>query len=97
MRIVSKGTLKDFWTVHASAEGPLKAWFAEAKTARWQSFNDVKARFGSADWVGNGRVVFNIGGNNYRLVVHFRFKKGFGYIRFIGTHEEYNKIDAKKV
>ncbi len=97
MRIVSKGTLITFWTAHANAEGPLKAWFAEAKRSRWQSFGDVKARFGSADWVGNGRVVFNIGGNNFRLVVHFRFTKGFGYIRFVGTHEEYNKIDAKTV
>ena len=90
-----------FWRLsehpHASAEGPLKAWFAEAKNSAWDSPAEVKAVFCSADFLRDNRVVFNIGGNNYRLVVKIAYEPKIVFIRFIGTHDEYNQIDAASI
>jgi mRNA interferase HigB len=94
MRVISRSPLKNFWTDHADAEQPLKAWHHEALKARWESFQDIKKRYRSADVLAGNRVIFDIKGNRYRLVVHIHYNKGIVYIRFIGTHAEYDKIDA---
>ena len=97
MYIVSVKTLREFWQDHADAESALKVWFREARTATWTTFDDVKARFRSADVLPGNRVVFNIRGNNYRLIVHIHYNTGRLFIRFIGTHAEYNKINAETI
>ena len=97
MRIIARKTLKDFWGRHADAEQSLKAWFHEATLADWKSFTDIKARFRSADLLPGSRVVFNIKGNTYRLVVRIHFNTGIVFLRFIGTHAEYDKVDATTV
>lgn len=97
MRVISRRTLKDFWEKHADAEQPLQAWFHEARTTRWKSFTTVKARYQSADALPGNRVVFNIKGNTYRLIVHIHYNTGIAFIRFIGTHAEYDKIDATTI
>lgn len=97
MHVYSRKTLQNYWRVHPEVEEPLKAWFKEAEHAAWESFNDIKKRYGSADPLPGNRVVINIKGNNYRLVVKIHYNTGFVYIRFIGTHAEYDKIDAEKI
>lgn len=97
MRIIAKSTLQQFWKKHGDAEQPLRAWYDEAKKAEWNSFQDIKKQFGSASIVGNDRVVFNIKGNDYRLVVLILFRRGKAFIRFVGTHKEYDRIDAKNI
>jgi len=82
---------------HADAEGPLKAWFAEAKHATWHTPDDIRKRYGHADFLTGNRVVFNIGGNKYRLVVKVAYTPGIAYIRFLGTHAEYDRIDAETI
>jgi mRNA interferase HigB len=95
MHVVSIKRLKQFWQTHADAEQPLKAWYHDAKTASWQSFQDIKNRYRSADVLPGNRVVFNIKGNTYRLVVRIHFNTGRLFIRFVGTHAEYDRIDAE--
>ena len=99
MRIISRKTLRLFWekAEYADAEQPLKAWFREASSADWASPAAIKAAFGTASIVANNRVVFNIGGNKYRIIaaVHYRGQRIF--VRFIGTHAEYDKIDARTI
>ena len=97
MRVLKRKTLEDFWKKHANAKGPLEAWFAEVNKAQWNDTTDIKAKYGSADFVAGNRVIFNIGGNNYRLIVKVAYKPRIVYIRFIGTHAEYDKIDAETV
>jgi mRNA interferase HigB len=97
MRIISRKALKAFWEKHRDAEQPLKAWFHECKNARWHSFNDIKARYGSADILAENRVVFNVKGNTYRLIVRIHFNTQIVFIRFIGTHAEYDRIDATRI
>lgn len=99
MHIIAKRTLREFWEApgHDDAEQPLKAWYAEAAHATWRTPVDVKAQYGSASIIGDNRVVFNIGGNKYRLVVKFHYNTGIGFIRFIGTHAEYDEIDAETI
>lgn len=99
MRIFSRRTLAEFWEQpgRADAETPLRAWFAEVERARWQSFADVKKKYVTADYVGNDRVVFDIGGNKYRLIVMVKYSVGAVYVRFVGTHTEYDAVDASKV
>lgn len=99
MRIIKMRTLRGFWEGpgHQDAEQPLKAWYAEARNATWRTPADIKAHYRSADIVGDNRVVFNIGGNKYRLVVKFHYNTGIGYIRFIGTHHEYDMTDVETV
>ncbi|MDX2064699.1 MAG: type II toxin-antitoxin system HigB family toxin [Fimbriimonadaceae bacterium] len=94
MRVIARGTLRNFWESpgREEAEEPLTAWYAHANAAMWGNWSDVKADYPSADWVGNSRVVFNIGGNKYRLVVKMEFAKQMIFIRFIGTHQEYDEI-----
>jgi mRNA interferase HigB len=97
MRVIARKTLKDFWEKHADAEQPLKAWFHEARAAHWKSFTAIKARYGSADALPGNRVVFNIKGNTYRLVVHLHYKTEIVFIRFIGTHASYDRINATTI
>lgn len=94
MRIIAKKQLIKFWTNQPQAEQPLKAWYAEAKHAKWQSPDEIKTRYPHASILHNNRVVFNIAGNKYRLVVKIHYNSGVVYIRFTGTHAEYDKIDA---
>ena len=97
MRIISRRTLKSFWETpdHREAEQPLRAWFAEVKHAVWKNPADVKTQYRSASIIHDNRVVFDIAGNKYRLVVKIHYNTGIVYIRFIGTHAEYDKIDAE--
>ena len=100
MRIVAKRTLRRFWESnpdHAAARGPLLAWHAEARHAVWRTPADIKAQFRSASILKSGRAVFNIAGNKYRLVVHVRYDLGRVYVRFVGTHRQYDKIDAETI
>ncbi|MGC9523897.1 MAG: type II toxin-antitoxin system HigB family toxin [Anaerolineae bacterium] len=99
MRIIALRTLREFWEQPncGDAEQPLKAWYAEAKNASWRTPADIKAQYGNASIVGDNRVVFNIGGNKYRLVVKFHYNTGIGYVRFIGTHQAYDGIDVETI
>lgn len=99
MRIISRKALRAFWERPGrhDAEQPLKAWFREAARADWASPAEVKAAFGAASIVGNSRVVFNIAGNKYRLVVRVNYAYRVVYVRFIGTHREYDRIDVEQV
>ena len=97
MRIIAKSTLRKFWEKHSDAEQPLRAWHNEARKADWNTFQDIKKQFRSASIIGNDRVVFNIKGNDYRLIVLILFRKGKAFIRFVGTHKQYDKIDAKTI
>ena len=99
MRIISRKTLRLFWqkSDYADEEQPLKAWFSEASSADWNSPAAIKAAFGTASIVANNRVVFNIGGNKYRLVVKVNYPYRVLYIRFIGTHAQYDRIDVDEV
>ena len=96
-RIIAKRTLKEFWEKYPDAEQYLKTWFDIAKTNSWKSPNDVKQNFGNTSILKNSRVVFNIKGNSYRLVVKFNYEREWAFIRFIGTHSEYDKIDANEI
>ncbi|MEX2580126.1 MAG: type II toxin-antitoxin system HigB family toxin [Verrucomicrobiales bacterium] len=97
MRIISRGTLRDFWKSHADAEPALRAWFHEAANAEWSTPGDIKQAFPSADVLPGNRIVFNIKGNTYRLVVKLHYNTGILFIRFVGTHAEYDKIDAATI
>ena len=97
MRIIAKRTLKAFWEDHPDAEGSLTGWYADAKHADWKTPNDIKERYASASIIANNRVVFNIGGNKYRLICLVRYDLGILFVRFVGTHEEYDKVDAATV
>lgn len=98
VQIIAKRTLKLFWQKHPPAEGPLRAWFAVVSRAAWKGPADVKAMFGaSVDFVADNRLIFDIAGNKYRLVVHvaYRFKRVL--IKFVGTHNAYDRIDPETV
>ncbi len=94
MRIIAHRTIVKYWTVHADSRIALENWYQITKSANWNNLQDIKIKFNSVDYVGNQRYVFNIKGNNYRLVVKILFVQKIIYIRFIGTHEEYEKIDC---
>jgi len=97
VRIIARGTLRDFWEANKDAEQPLKAWFQEATKSDWANPEEVKALYGNASIIGDNRVVFIIAGNKYRLIVKFNYPYRVGYIRFVGAHGEYDKIDAEKI
>jgi mRNA interferase HigB len=96
-RIFSKSTLKEFWEAHSEAEQYLKTWYETVKHANWKSPNDVKLTYINASILKNSRIVFNIKGNTFRLIAKFNFEKQWVFIRFIGTHQEYDKIDANTI
>jgi len=97
MRVIAKRTLREFWECYPDAEGPLKAWHQEAEQADWQSPHDIKADYGNASILKDNRTVFNIAGNKYRLVVKINYPYHIVYIRFIGTHAEYDQINVEIV
>ena len=97
MRIIARKTLRAFWEKHADAEQPLKAWFKFASAADWASPAAVKRDYANASILQDNRVCFNIRGNKYRLVVKINYAYKVIYIRFVGTHAEYDKVDATKV
>lgn len=97
MKVVAVSTLRRFRTRHPDAEQPLKAWYDEARHAAWKSPKDIKARYASASFVGRNRVAFNIKGNDYRLIVAVAYRFQASYIKFVGTHAEYDRIDAATV
>lgn len=97
MRLIALSTLKAFWGHHPDAKQPLLAWHEHVKHAGWKSPADVKADFGSVSILQDGRVVFNIAGNKYRLVAWINFPYHVVYIRFVGTHRQYDQIDAQSI
>jgi mRNA interferase HigB len=98
MQIIAKRTLREFWQRHPRAEVPLRGWFAMVSRADWQSPTDVKAMFGTTvDFVADNRLIFDIGGNKYRLVVHVAYGYRRGLIKFVGTHAEYDRIDPETI
>ena len=97
MRVISVRTLKSFWETHPDAENALRAWYTEAKKARWKGPQNIKAEYRTASILRNNRVVFNIKGNTYRLVVAVKYDFQIVYIRFIGTHMAYDKINAEEI
>lgn len=97
MRVIAIATLRDYWEANPSAEQPLKAWHDEAKAATWKSPQDIKNAYRNASVVANNRVVFNIKGNDHRLIVAVAHQVGIVYVEFIGTHAEYDQIDAATI
>ena len=97
MRVISVKMLRQFWKVHRDVEGALRAWHSETEIAQWKTPQDILARYNSADILPDDRVVFNIKGNQYRLVVKIHYNSGKVFIRFVGTHAEYDRIDAERI
>ena len=97
MRIISRKTLKEFWGQHPDAQQPLRAWYHDTKHALWKSPADIKDVYRNASFIADNRVVFNIKGNKYRLIVAIRYEYGIVYIRFVGTHREYERINASTI
>jgi mRNA interferase HigB len=99
MRIISRKTLRQFWEQrqYADSEQPLRAWYREASRADWKNPGEVKTAYRSASIVGDDRVVFNIAGNKYRLVVRVNYAYRVVYVRFVGTHRQYDRIKVKEV
>jgi mRNA interferase HigB len=98
MQVIARRTLKEFWQRHPQAEGPIRVWFAVVAKARWKSPNDIKGQFGTTvDFVADNRVIFDLGGNKYRLIVHVSYRFGRVLVKFIGTHAEYDRIDPETV
>jgi len=99
MRVIAKKTLQKFWMQkrYADAKGPLEAWHDEACAASWKKPQDIKNLYASASFIGNNRVIFNIGGNKYRLVVEVQYLAGIVWVKFVGTHAQYDKINPETV
>lgn len=97
MRIISLRLLREFWRQYPDAEQPLKAWHANAVKADWQTPHQIKEQYRNASILKNRRVVFNIKGNNYRLIAAIAFRFGAVYVKFIGTHPQYDAIDAETI
>lgn len=97
MRVVAKKILKEFWEKHSDSEEQLKTWYKEATKAKWASPNQIKADYSKVSILKSGRVVFNICGNKYRLITQINYLRQWVFIRFIGTHNDYDKIDADKI
>lgn len=96
-RVFAKSTLRKYWELYPETEQHLKTWYETALNSDWKNPNEVKQTYGSASVLKNNRIVFNIKGNDYRLIAKFNFEKQWIFIRFIGTHQEYDKIDANSI
>ncbi len=97
MRVIAKKILRDFWLKHPDCEQQLKSWYNEAEIATWKTPNEIKRDYPSASILENNRIVFNIKGNNYRLIIKLNYHYQMVWIRFIGTHAQYDKIDATTI
>ena len=97
MRIFSRKTLREFWENHPDAQQSLQAWYMDVKQSTWEKTSDIKAVYQTASFLQNNRVVFNIKGNSYRIIVVVQYKYGYVFIRFVGTHSQYDRIDANTI
>lgn len=97
MRVIAVSSLRAFWERYPDAEQPLKAWYEEATSARWSQPADIKAQYRSASVLKNRRVIFNIKGNDYRLIVAIAYQLQIVYVKFVGTHKEYDAVDAETI
>ena len=97
MRVVAKKILRDFWEKHEDCEQQLKSWYREAQKAKWENPNQIIIEYPSASILNDNRVAFNIKGNNYRLIVKISYEYEMVWVRFIGTHDKYDKINANKI
>jgi len=97
MHIISRKKLRAFWETHTDAQKALEAWYLDAKRAKWKTPSDIKRIYRNASFVANNRVIFNVKGNRYRVVVVVVYGNGVVYIRFVGTHSEYDKIDVTTI
>ncbi|RPI66130.1 MAG: type II toxin-antitoxin system HigB family toxin [Ignavibacteriales bacterium] len=97
MRVFAKKILREFWSKQTDSEGQLKTWFKEASKANWTSPTDIKSEYRKASILKDGKVIFNICGNKYRLIVRINYQRGWVFILFIGTHLEYDKIKVDKI
>ena len=97
MRVYTRNMLRDFWRRHSDAEAALDGWYREVRQAQWQTPAEVRMRYANASFVGNNRVVFRIKGNAYRLVAYIDYNAGEVHVRFVGTHAQYNRINATEV
>ncbi len=97
MRVIAIKPLREFWKKYHDAEIPIRAWYTEVKAAKWRKQNDIKEKYRSVSIIANNRAVFNILGNKYRLVFATKYDFQIVYVRFIGTHKQYDKINAKEI
>jgi mRNA interferase HigB len=97
MRVIAKKRLVEYWQKYPETEQPLKAWYDEVVQAEWQIPQDIKRQYANASFVANNRVVFNIKGNTHRIIVAVAYRVGAVYIKFIGTHKQYDKVDAATI
>ncbi len=97
MRVIAVSTLRSFWGRHPDAEQPLRAWCDEVRQASWKQPADLKRQFRSASVLKNRRVVFNVKGNDYRLIVAIAYRLQVVYVKFVGTHDDYDAVDAQTV
>jgi mRNA interferase HigB len=97
MRVISRKCLREFWELHPDARQPLQAWLIDVKHASWNSPQEIKEIYRNASFLANNRVVFNIKGSSYRLIVIVQYTHGILFIRFVGTHGEYDKINATTI
>jgi len=97
LRIIAKRTLREFWEQNPDSEQQLLSWYRETSKVEWESPNEIKKQYASASILKNSRIVFNICGNKYRLIVEINFPRKWVFIRFIGIHKEYDKIDANDI
>lgn len=97
MRVIARRTLRQFWEKHRDSEQQLRAWYSEAQQANWASPQDIKLMFPSASILSDNRVVFNIKGNHYRLIVKINYDYSIIWIRFVGAHSDYDKINANTI
>ena len=97
MRIINRKPLREFWEEHADAKVALQAWYEDAQRSEWRTPSDIKRSYRNASIIGDNRVIFNVKGNDYRLVVKVHYDRGPVYVRFVGTHREYDSIDAERI
>jgi mRNA interferase HigB len=97
LRVIAKKILRDFWLKHPDCEQQLKSWYNEAEIATWKTPNEIKRDYPSVSILENNRIVFNIKGNNYRLIIKLNYHYQMVWIRFIGTHAQYDKVDAATI
>jgi len=97
LRVIAKKVLKEFWKEHSDCEQQLKSWYQESSRAKWKNSNDIKREYPTASFLANNKVVLNIKGDHYRLIIKLNYEYQIIWIRFIGTHAEYDKINAEKI
>ena len=97
MRVISRKILREFWEKHTDARQSLQAWYTDVKHANWKRPSDIRSIYQTASFISNNHVVFNIKGNKYRVIIVIQYYFGAVYIRFVGTHQEYDRINAETI